>query len=381
MLIWSVIPTHHQSAFFAALRSEGVDVVVHYHRRVEDLQHRIRLGWNNPAALPDGEYYVAPTLRALQRCPDWQHRIHIVPGYSTPFLLRLALSLSLLGVRWVHWGESSHPTPRPTTRSAYSYPVKRFYYGWLVKRYAAGALAIGERARAEFERLGVPAHRIRFVPYAVPPVDIVAAMDADACATVSAAGTGPRFLFLGTLCHRKGIDLLLLAFRDVLAACPGAQLDIVGADDSQGDYGRLAADLGIGVAVRIRTSVPSSRIGNLFTRCDVFVLPSRFDGWGMVLNEAASAGKALISTEATGAAHHLIVQGVNGFRVPAEDSAALARAMLSYCRDASLIEKHGRESRKIFSDFTPEQNARRLRLGIESLLADTTQPTLNPAAN
>jgi glycosyltransferase involved in cell wall biosynthesis len=365
LLIWSVIPTHHQSAFFAALRAEGLDVVVHYYRRVDELQDRVRLGWETPSALPDGEYFVAASVRSLDQRPDWRQRIHVVPGYNTPFLLRLALRLSLQGVRWVHWGEPSRAAPRST----YSYPVKRFYYGCLVKRFATGALAIGEQARADFERLGVPARRIRFLPYAVAAVD--SAVAGRAAPGMPATATRPRFLFLGALCHRKGIDILLRAFRDVSAACPEAQLEIVGADESHGGYLTLAEQLGISAAVRIRSSVPSSQIADVFDRCDVFVLPSRFDGWGVVLNEAASAGKALISTDATGAAHHLIVQAVNGFRVPAEDSGALAQAMLTYCRDAGLAARHGRESRRIFAEFTPEQNARRLRLGLESLLADS----------
>jgi glycosyltransferase involved in cell wall biosynthesis len=361
LLIWSVIPTHHQSAFFAALHESGMDVIVHYYSRLDKLRDRLRLGWDDPADLPPRERYVQATPAALQHCPDWRQRIHVIPGYGTTFLLRLALLLSRERVRWVHWGEPS----RSTLRSLYSYPIKRFYYGWLVNRYAVGALAIGECARNDFTRLGVQAQRIRLLPYAVPAIEMPTPLDAD---EVSAVLTSVRFVFLGALCHRKGTDVLLRAFRRVASAFPGAHLELVGSDDSGGEYRELATQLGLAEGVRMTDSVPAALIGSVFSRCDVFVLPSRFDGWGVVLNEAASAGKALISTEATGAAHHLIADGLNGFRVPVADAEALAQAMLTYCRNPELVSSHGRESRRIFKQFTPEQNARRLHEGLESLL-------------
>jgi glycosyltransferase involved in cell wall biosynthesis len=53
--------------------------------------------------------------------------------------------------------------------------------------------------------------------------------------------------------------------------------------------------------------------------------------------------------------------------VAAGDVRALAQAMLTYGRRPELIQAHGEESRKIFADFTPEQNAQRLTLALESL--------------
>ena len=66
-------------------------------------------------------------------------------------------------------------------------------------------------------------------------------------------------------------------------------------------------------------------IAQWLRRADVLVLPSLFDGWGAVLNEGASAGKALISTTECGAAWHLIRHGDNGFRVQAGSEKALAQ--------------------------------------------------------
>ncbi|MDE2451215.1 MAG: glycosyltransferase family 4 protein [Gammaproteobacteria bacterium] len=355
LLIWTPIPNHYQTALFTALRARGADLVVHYFQHVE--ADRLKMGWDAYKKLPAGERYVQESLRALEQCPDWRQRIHIVPGYSRLFLLRLARFLSDQRVPWLHWSEHSEPK----LRSRVTFVVKR-YYGRMVRRHALGALAIGRLAREEFVRWGIQAERIRFLPYVVPRMTLP---DGHDLAEVSMEG--PRFLFLGQLCPRKGIDLLLLAMRDVVAVHPAARLELVGNDLQDGEYARIAERLEIPHAVCFAGIVEPARIGTALSRCDVLILPSRHDGWGVVLNEAASVGKALIASDACGAAHHFIEPEVNGYRFPAGDRSALASAMLAYCRNPTLARRHGAESLRIFEDFTPDRNARRLEEAIESL--------------
>lgn len=355
LLIWTRIPTHHQSAFFAALRARGVDLVVHYLQHVD--AQRSSLGWNARPALPTGERYTGSSLRALRLCMDWRERIHVIPGYSPPFLLQLAGFLSSRRVPWLHWSEHSWPR----RRAHLTFSVK-WLYGHLARYRALGALAIGDLARDEFIRWGIPPDRIRFLPYAVPRVAVP-----DGAESPEIPLEGPRFLFLGQLCPRKGIDLLLLAMRDVLATHPNARLELAGRDEPGGFYEQMAERLDITHALRFSGVVDAAHIGSVLQRCDVLILPSRHDGWGVVLNEAASLGKALIASDACGAAHHLIEPEVNGLRFPAGDRSALANAILAYCRNRVLARRHGGESLRIFEDFTPERNAQRLEDALLSL--------------
>jgi len=366
LLIWSPVPTHHQSAFFAALRGRQVDLVVHYVERLD--AERLQLGWREYAALPPGEHYVSQSIRELERCADWRVRTHIVPGYNRLFLLRLALRLSRERVEWLHWSEHSYPR----TRSTLTFGIKRAY-GHLVNRHSRGALAIGDLAQREFVRWGISPDKIRFLPYAVegfgktPPTPR------------AASDCGIRFLFLGSLYPGKGIDLLLRAFARVREAYPDAQLELVGPDRSHGGYQRDARLLGLGEAVRFTAAIEAPRVGEVLQRCDVLVLPSRHDGWGVVLNEAASLGKALIASDACGAAHHLVIPQRNGFRFPSGDSDALAAAMKAYCEHPALCARHGAESLRVFGDFTPDRNAERLVEALESLRAQTVAPSSSAA--
>ncbi len=360
LLVWMSIPTHHQSAFFASLRARGIDLVVHYLGRVT--ADRVSLGWATHDELPPGERYVDASLRALDLCADWRQRIHIVPGYGAVFLLQLVWRLSGQRVPWVHWGEHSWPRPR-----AYlTYAVKKFYWE-MVRRHALGALAIGELARGELIRWGIPMDRIRFLPYAVPRV----AVPADLEPAQMPIGR-PTFVYLGLLCRHKGIDVLLFAMREVLTSHPEARLEMAGRDQPGGFYEHMAERLEISHAVRFSGVVDATRIGGVLQSADVLVLPSRHDGWGVVLNEAASLGKALIASDACGAAHHVIEPEVNGFRFPAGDRSALRTAMLAYCRNPGLARRHGAQSSRLFEEFTPERNALRLEEALESLQCGRT---------
>lgn len=365
LLIWTRIPTHHQSAFFTALRLRGVDVVVHYLQHVD--VDRLSMGWGAHPELPAGERYTGMSLRALELCADWRERIHIIPGYSPPFLLQLAGFLSRRRVPWVHWSEHSWPRPR----AHLTFTIK-WMYGHLARYRALGALAIGDLARREFIRWGIPPARIRFLPYAVPRVTVPAGPESPEIPL-----EGPRFLFLGQLCPRKGIDLLLLAMRDVLATHPDARLELAGKDQPDGLYERMAERLEIAHAVRFSGVVAAAHVGGVLQRSDILILPSRHDGWGVVLNEGASLGKALIASDACGAAHHLVTPEINGYRFPTGDRSALAGAMLAYCRNPSLARRHGAESLRLFEDFTPERNALRLEEALLSLQSNTA--ALNPA--
>jgi glycosyltransferase involved in cell wall biosynthesis len=355
LVIWTSIPTHHQSAFFAALRESGIALKVCYFKHVTE--DRLRLGWQVPEELPAGESYVEPGPAALRLVEEWFDHVHLVPGANTRFLLRLCVSLALRGVPWLHWSEPGRPRS-PWGAKAFL----RRAYATMLNEFAVGALAMGDLARRDFERWGIEPGLIRFLPYSVAP------LESPQTETVADHGRVIRFMQVGALCPRKGVDVLLEAFAEVRRARHLACLELVGYDQADGEYQALARLLGVQDFVTFVSSVPSYRVAEAMARADVLVLASRFDGWGVVLNEAASLGRPLISTQATGAAHHLIRVGENGYVVPPGNARALAAAMATYCREPRLLQEHGRRSREIFSEFTPAANAQRLRLALWSLL-------------
>ena len=150
------------------------------------------------------------------------------------------------------------------------------------------------------------------------------------------------FLYAGRLDPEKGLDTLLAAFRDV----PG-ELVLVGGGSDEPRLRALAGD-----DVRFEGPKDRDELVAHYRDADVFVLPSRSEPWGMVLNEAAAAGLPLVATEEAGAAHDLI--DGNGFRVRAGDVDALRDAMSRLAADPELRARYGVRSREIARRFTPE---------------------------
>src|SRR5258706_8059004 len=87
-----------------------------------------------------------------------------------------------------------------------------------------------------------------------------------------------------------------------------------------------------------------------------WVLPSRFEPWGVAIHEATSAGLGVICSSACGASAHLVQDGRNGFVVRADDEKNLGNALMRY---ASLLPKQTEEmsdhSYYLSSQFTPKR--------------------------
>jgi glycosyltransferase involved in cell wall biosynthesis len=370
LAIWAKSPSPQQADFYAALRQFGIDVRVLYLERLRDA--RLALGWEQPQELPRGESILGPRDDPFEVLNDWQERVHVIPGYSRPAYRVAARCLSRANVPWVHWSESS----RPVWRGYISWPVKQ-WYARLVNRHALGAFGQGELATRDFVRWGVRREKFAHLFYSVRGIPATTQPD-----TITANFIADRtaFVFVGSLCHRKACDVLLDAFARLKPPTNRTALILVGDGPQAASYRQQTIALGLADHVLFRGVVPVTAVGSVLAACDVLVLPSRFDGWGVVLNEGASAGMALITTEKVGAAYHLLEPGLNGFHVAAGSAPSLAAAMRSYAQDAGLAAVHGAHSRALFASFTPERNVERFVIAIRGWLADRPEWSQHHAA-
>jgi glycosyltransferase involved in cell wall biosynthesis len=121
------------------------------------------------------------------------------------------------------------------------------------------------------------------------------------------------------------VDLLARAFRRLASESPSVRLRWVGDGPLRPSLERDLAGLGDRVefiGFRDWDALPSE-----YARGDILCVPSRHDGWGLVVPEGMAAGLPVISTEATGAAVDLIESDESGWLVPANDGDALYQAM------------------------------------------------------
>lgn len=135
--------------------------------------------------------------------------------------------------------------------------------------------------------------------------------------------TGKKVLLsIGQFIHRKGFDVLIKAAAQM---DPDAQIYILGGEPTQ-EYVQMVQELGIR-NIHFEGFQKKDRLIKYYRAADVFVLPTREDIWGLVVNEAMAYGLPVITTDRCVAGLDLVENGVNGYVVPVEDVQALADAM------------------------------------------------------
>jgi glycosyltransferase involved in cell wall biosynthesis len=208
-------------------------------------------------------------------------------------------------------------------------------------RGSAAFLVPGSAAADYVRSLGVDETRIVVAPNAVDS----SRFGHPRCQAPEVRPNRPvRVLYVGRLSREKGLDVLFEAVDslpvDVVAVGTGPE--------------RARLEAAAPPTVRFLGQLDQDAVVREYAAADLFVLPSLSEPWGMVLNEAAAAGLPLVATDACGAAHDLIEDGVNGFRVPAGDAGALGDALRRLSADSGFRERAGGRSLELSRRFTPE---------------------------
>lgn len=160
-------------------------------------------------------------------------------------------------------------------------------------------------------------------------------------------------LFFGRLdVFQKGLDTLVEGYAALRARRPGSPpLLIAGRGKDAERVARMAAEHGVAEHVRLLGAVPDGRRLELLAGARLLLMPSRFEGFGLVAAEAMAAGVPVVASRA-GSLPEVVDEPRGGVLVPPEDPAALAAAA------AALLEDDGRRARLSAS---ARESARRYR--------------------
>ena len=179
-------------------------------------------------------------------------------------------------------------------------------YSLLETRALLGAhriLCISEYTRRQLLRFcpALDPARLLIVPNTLDPQ---LAFNTDTESVRQSSSAGPEILTVSRLTSAdsyKGIDTLIEAMPTIVRELPFAQLRIVGGGDDTARLHELAARLGVTDSVHFSGIIDDESLRYEYAACDLFALPSRREGFGLVYLEAMAFGKSCLAARAGGA--------------------------------------------------------------------------------
>lgn len=258
---------------------------------------------------------------------------------------------------------------RPPLHRALRGPVMSGFY-----RLFDAYLAIGSRNAEFYRRHGVQDDEIFLVPYAVDN----RRFRKGACTAKDqpeevrrALGLPPPevpvVLFLSKLSPRKRPMDVLRAFNYVRDRQEARlALAVVGEGPERARIEEFIDQLDV-PDVYLLGFRNQSELPEIYGACDVFVLPSENEPWGLVVNEAMAAGLPVVVSDGVGAARDLVKDGSNGFVYPVGDVAELAERLGRLTGDAGYRKNMGANSLDIISDWSIGAGVEAVRTALHSV--------------
>ena len=244
-------------------------------------------------------------------------------------------------------------------------PPRRTLTAALQHGVIAGAvdqvIAVSEEVAIRFRReLGLPARKIRVIPNAIP---VEAFQDAGRRAGAASQDRKPTVLTVARLDSQKGLSDLIRAAAQV----PEVRFLIAGEGPMRTLLESEIRAHGLEGRVELLGFRPD--VAKLLWECDVFVLPSLFEGLPLSVLEAMAAGKPVIASR-IGGTDEAVVHGETGLLVPPGDPAALAAAIRGLLADPATARAYGERGRdRVAREFSADRMVERVSAFYDELLA------------
>jgi glycosyltransferase involved in cell wall biosynthesis len=162
-----------------------------------------------------------------------------------------------------------------------------------------------------------------------------------------------RVVTIGRYAYQKGYDLLLHIWSEVEKKFPDWSLSIYGMGNLS-QYSQLMKNLGID-AQRCLLNGPVNDVSKIYGESSVFVLSSRFEGFGLVLAEAMSCGVPVVSFDSPYGPSDIITDGVDGFLIKDWNEKAFADKVCLLIEEADLRQRMGQAAIHSSQRFQPDR--------------------------
>lgn len=332
LVFWQNMLAIHQSSYIRALAAMGHAVTLVVEQELAE--DRRSLGY----CVPDfgsTRVIVAPDERQIADLAEFQasESVHIIAGLRGYRLGAQAFrTCRASGARMVLFCEGGDPrgVKGLMRRAAYAAQAMR------PERSFAAVLAMGSNGVHWYRTCGWPSAKL--FPYAY----ITETPESASQKRTTEVRDEVRIVFLGQLIHRKGVDILLRALGQVEEA--HWRLLLVGDGPGRAEYQQLARQVGVADRTQFVGVLPNREALSLVADCDLLVLPSRFDGWGAVVNEALMRGVPVVCSDRCGASD-LLDDRLRGEVFRAGSVSALADVLGRWIAAGRLMAEHSGQIR------------------------------------
>jgi glycosyltransferase involved in cell wall biosynthesis len=293
-----------------------------------------------------------------------------VHGYNYLTILQAIRAAHAFNIPLLLRAESTlHDRPRSRLRLA----AKKLFFAWLKTRVSA-VLSIGDENTTYWKH---------YFDEKIPIFPCSYTVDNQFFQRECAAASKTREEFRASLGLVPGRQVILFAAKliprkrcaDLLEAYlqlsrssvrPLPYLLIVGDGEERISLERRAKDAGPG-NVRFLGFRNQSELPRFYDLCDVFVLASVNEPWGLAINEVMNAGRPVIVSDQVGCQRDLVRSGVNGYVVPAGDVTTLIQSLQAVLEDEKIRHQMGAESLRIIGSYSFEQNVSGLRQALHTV--------------
>jgi glycosyltransferase involved in cell wall biosynthesis len=250
--------------------------------------------------------------------------------------------------------------------------LKKLWLGYFFKKITAFTY-IGKYNYQFYQKYGVGEEKLFFTPYAVDndyfqkEAKFALKIREEFRQSLNLESGRPIILYAGKLqLEIKRIQDLLAAYQ--LLSSDGLQepdpyLLLVGSGEGQQYLEAKAKEIGW-QSIRFMGFRHQGELPAFYDLCDVFVLPSAYEAWGLVVNEVMNAGKAVVVSDQVGCAPDLILEGQNGCTFPVGDIKACADAIRWALNHTSLA---GEASLRRIQTWSFSENLSGLKASLASI--------------
>lgn len=327
-------PSPYQVELFNEIEAQGQCVLEVGYLRSRDPGRR----WKSPAIRHasielDGVQDGMSRARAVARKAD----LVVFNYYLHSSAERLIHERARSGGPWCFWGE----------RPGFNQPV---WAGRLLRKWKLSKLHAAPAPIWGIGKFAVDGYRDEFGPERAY-FNFPYFSDLRRFSLSTGKRSGERvFLFSGSLIARKGVDLVAKAFVRLAGEFDKAKLRIVGEGKLRHALAKILGPVSERVefvGFRDWDQMPGE-----YASADVLCVPSRYDGWGLVVPEGLASGLPVIATDRMGAALEFLETGHNGWLVGAGDEEALFAAMREAA--SARLDEMGERARVSVSSHTLE---------------------------